>query len=164
MNKKIKNEKGITLLSLVITIIVLLLVTTVIITNTKSMTTIGKLTELKNDISSLHQKVTDFYNEYGEIPAQIEYTNTSKLTNILNEKEKNSKFYVIDLQAMRGISLNNGKDYETVKNQSTQTANKYEDLYIINETTHNIFYVAGVKVNNDTYYAEYLEPPQIPTI
>ena len=51
----------------------------------------------------------------------------------MNNKEKTSesKFYVIDLQAMKGISLNYGRDYENVKNTNTQKANEYTDIYVI---------------------------------
>ena len=146
MNKKLKSEKGITMVTLIITVIALATLSITVIANTKSMVNTKNITELKNDISNLRQKVTDFYNEYGELPAEIEYTNTSRITNVLSEKEKSSKFYVIDLQAMQGISLNYGMDYEHVKNTNTETANKYYDLYIINEETHNIFYMEGVIV------------------
>ena len=88
----------------------------------KTRSNISKLSQLKSDISTLEEKVSNFYNKYGEIPADIEYTNTSSLEPIMNNKEKTSesKFYVIDLQAMKGISLNYGRDYENVKNTNTQ--------------------------------------------
>ena len=161
MNKKLKGEKGITLMILVITITILSALAITIVINTKSMVNTKNVTELKNDINNLKEKVSDFYNEYGELPANILYTNTGRLTSILNEKEKNSNFYVIDLQAMKGISLNYGRDYEYVKNTDTETANKYYDLYIINAATHNIFYMEGIKVKDKgttkMHYATYEE-------
>lgn len=169
MNKR-NNEKGITLLILVITVIAILILSTTIIINTNSMVNTKNLTDLETDINTLRQKISDFYNEYGEIPASIEYTDVSHLSNagVLNDKEKESSFYVIDLQAMRGISLNFGMDYEAVKDTNTEKANKYTDLYIINEVTHNIFYVEGVKTkeNNEyiTYYTDYLTAENLPTI
>ena len=160
MNMK-KNEKGITLITLVITVMALSALAITIVANTRSMKNTKNITQLKNDISNLRQKVTDFYNEYGELPADIEYTNIANLTDVLNDKEKNSKFYVIDLQAMQGISLNYGEDYKYVKNTNTETANQYYDLYIINEASHNIFYVEGINVKEDSgnkiYYTTYEE-------
>lgn len=154
--KKKNNEKGITLIVLIITIIALTILSTSIILNTKSLVNSKNITNLTNDINNLQQKVSDFYNEYGELPADIEYTNLSRIAEVLNDKEKNSKFYVIDLQAMRGISLNYGRDYEHVKNTNTETANQYYDIYIINETTHNIYYMEGINNTNNrenrTYY------------
>ena len=64
---------------------------------------------------------------------------------------------------MQGITLNNGRDYEDVKNDK-DNANNYTDLYIINENSHNIFYVQGItiKENNTikTYYTDYIEPDE----
>lgn len=142
--KKKNNEKGITLIVLIITIIALSTLSATIILNTKELVNSRNITNLTNDINNLQQKISDFYNEYGELPVDIEYTNISKLSEILNDKEKNSKFYVIDLQAMRGISLNYGRDYDHVKNTNTENANQYYDIYIINEVTHNIYYMEGI--------------------
>ena len=85
----------------------------------------------------------------------------------MNNKEKTSesKFYVIDLQAMKGISLNYGRDYENVKNTNTQKANEYTDIYVINNITHNIFYIKGISTEeNEIYYTNYKEPKDIPII
>ena len=157
MKEKIKQEKGVTLLILVITVMVLLILTFTIVINTKTNASTKRLTQLKSDIQNLEQKVSDFYNEYGEIPAEIEYTNIDQIKDLLNEKEKSSesKFYVIDLQAMKGISLNYGRDYEEIKNTNTDNANKYEDVYIINNITHNIFYIRGVDVTKNGVYEKY---------
>ena len=157
MKEKIKQEKGGTLLILVITVMVLLILTFTIVINTKTNASTKRLTQLKSDIQNLEQKVSDFYNKYGEIPAEIEYTNIDQIKDLLNEKEKSSesKFYVIDLQAMKGISLNYGRDYEEIKNTNTDNANKYEDVYIINNLTHNIFYIRGVDVTENGVYEKY---------
>ena len=161
-----KSERGITLVSLVVTIIVLLILSFTVTLNLKQSMSIEKVTELKTDISNLKQKVENFYKEYGEIPAEIEYTEISDLSSVLNSLEKgtDSKFYVLDLQAMKGISLNYGNDYENVKDTNTETANKYKDLYIINDKTHNIFYVEGIKGTDQIYYTSYTEPNEIPSI
>ena len=163
MKNKIKQEKGVTLSILVITIIVLLILTSTLIYNAKGSINIQNTTKLYNDIELLREKVSEYYNEYGEIPAKIEYTNIGSLSNILSKNNDTGKFYVIDLEAMKGISLNYGKDNENIKN-NPNNANSYTDIYIINENSHNIFYVNGVAVtNNDTttiYYTDYTEPDE----
>ena len=167
MKKNIRSERVITLTVLVITVVVLSILSFTIIINMKTRTNISKLSQLKSDISTLEEKVSNFYNKYGEIPADIEYTNTSSLEPIMNNKEKTSesKFYVIDLQAMKGISLNYGRDYENVKNTNTQKANEYTDIYVINNITHNIFYIKGISTEeNEIYYTNYKEPKDIPII
>lgn len=163
MKNKIKQEKGVTLSILVITIIVLLILTSTLIYNAKGSINIQNTTKLYNDIELLREKVSEYYNEYGEIPAKIEYTNIGSLSNILSKNNDTGKFYVIDLEAMKGISLNYGKDYENIKN-NPNNANSYTDIYIINENSHNIFYVNGVTITKDdtstTYYTDYPEPDE----
>ncbi len=41
------------------------------------------------------------------------------------------------------------------KNTNTDNANKYEDVYIINNITHNIFYIRGVDVTENGVYEKY---------
>lgn len=163
MKNKIKQEKGVTLSILVITIIVLLILTSTLIYNAKGSIHIQNTTKLYNDLELLREKVSEYYNEYGEIPGKIEYTNIGNLSNVLSKNNDTGKFYVIDLEAMKGISLNYGKDYENIKN-NPNNANSYTDIYIINENSHNIFYVNGITITNDdtitTYYTDYTEPDE----
>lgn len=163
MKPIIKKEKGITMTSLVITVIMLMILTSIMIYNTKSSLNINRLTNFYNDIELLRDKISTYYNEYGKIPAEIKYTNTSNLSSVLSSQNDTGDFYVIDLEAMQGISLNYGKDYEKVKNDKTH-ANSYTDLYIINENSHNIFYVKGLEIKEDEtvkkYYTDYTEPDQ----
>ena len=166
MKYKIKQEKGITMVALVITILILVILTNMLIYNAQDNIYIRSLTNLYNDISMLREKVSAYYNEYGKIPAEIKYTNEEQLQNlssVLSSQNDTGTFYVIDLEAMQGITLNYGKDYEKVKN-GKENANNYTDLYIINENSHNIFYVQGIAIKeNDiikTYYTDYIEPDQ----
>lgn len=163
MKYKIKKEKGITMVALVITIVILLILTNMLIYNAQDNIYIKKLTNLYNDISMLREKVSAYYNEYGKIPAEIKYTNTSGLSSVLSTNDKEDEFYIIDLEAMQGITLNYGKDYEKVKSDKGN-ADSYTDIYIINENSHNIFYVKGISIKeNDTtktYYTDYIEPDQ----
>ena len=165
MKMNLKGDKGISLISLVVAVIVLLILSGMIIYKAQDTVYIQNLTNLYNDIDLLREKVSDYYEEYGELPVSIKYTNTNNLSNfdsLLTEEEKESDFYVIDLEQMEGITLNFGKDYENVKNDSSNV-NTYTDLYIINEESHNIFLVEGVIVDEDgdteeIYYTDYLEP------
>ena len=163
MESRIKQEKGITMIALVITVMVLLILVNVLVYNAQDTIQIQVLNDLYSDIELLRDKVSEYYNEYGSIPAEIEYTNINQLKDakILSDINDTGKFYVIDLEAMKGISLNYGKEYENVKNDKTN-ANNYTDVYIINKDSHNIFYAQGVgiKQNDITkiYYTDYTEP------
>lgn len=165
MKSIIKQDRGITMVSLVVTVIILLIVTNVLIYNAQDSIHIKALTNLYNDIELLKEKVSEYYEKYGEIPAKVKYTNLSDLENakILSKNNDIGDFYVIDLEAMQGITLNFGKDYEQVKNNE-EKANDYKNLYIINKNSHNIFYVQGITITeNDiqkTYYTNYTEPDE----
>ena len=165
MKYKLKQEKGITMVALVITVIILMILTNVLIYNAQDNVYIKTLTNLYNDIDMLRDKVSAYYSEYGKIPAEIKYTNIGglKSANILGASDKEDEFYVIDLEAMQGISLNYGKDYEKVKTDK-ENANNYTDLYIINENSHNIFYIDGIEIKENNkikkYYTDYIEADQ----
>ena len=163
MKYKIKQEKGITMVALVITVIILLIVTNMLIYNAKDSVHIKALTNLYNDIELLREKVSEYYNEYGKIPAEIKYTNTSQLSAVLSINNDIGDFYVIDLEAMKGITLNYGKDYGKIKSDTANT-DSYTDVYIINENSHNIFYVEGISITDDNtttvYYTDYTQPDE----
>lgn len=164
MKINVKSQKGITLIALTIAVIILVLLTGMLVYNAKDTIYIENYRNLSNDIENLKDKVSEFYSKYGEIPANIQYTNTIDIEGVLNTKEKENmdRFYVIDLQALDGLTLNFGEDYEKVKDTNTETANQYTDIYIIHKITHNIFYVEGVNVEDNgvmlTYYTTYREP------
>ena len=161
MSLNFKNQKGISLVSLVVVVIMLLILSAMLIYNAQDTVYISGLTNLYTDIDLLREKVSEYYEEYGELPAEIEYTNTSDLNVVLTAEEQSSTFYVIDLESMQGITLNYGEDYDNIK-ANVANADTYTDVYIVNDQSHNVFYVKGVTVTTDdgtqTYYTDYLEP------
>ena len=75
MENRIKQEKGITMIALVTTVMVLLILVNVLVYNAQDTIHIQALNDLYSDIELLRDKVSEYYNEYGSIPAEIEYTN-----------------------------------------------------------------------------------------
>ena len=69
MNNKLKNNKGITLAALTITVIILLIVTNIIIYNVKDNLGVERLRNMQNDIEQLSDKISTYYSTYGKIPA-----------------------------------------------------------------------------------------------
>mgnify|MGYP000661177381 CR=1 FL=1 len=160
--KKILNNKGISLISLTITVVVILILTSIILYNASKDVKISNLSALQSDIVNLQDKVASYYAQYGKIPAitSNEYTNIDDIKNagVISSSVDTGKFYVIDLSAMENVTLNYGKDYEKVRTGEAQTSeqiNNLKDIYIINETSHNIFYVEGIKIDNEQYYTNY---------
>ena len=164
----LKQEKGVTMIALIVTVIIILIVTNILVYNAQDTIHIQTLTNLHTDIELLRDKVSEYYNEYGAIPAKIEYKNNNQLNNlsdVLSSNNDTGRFFIIDLEAMEGITLNFGKDYQDIKDDNEIT-DIYDgdktDLYIINENSHNIFHVGGIIISNNgetkTYYTDYTEP------
>lgn len=158
INKVIKCNKGITLVTLTITVIILLIVTNIILYNVKDNLGIEKLRNMQKDIEELTDRISIYYDQYGKIPAKIQYTNLEEIkkSGIISEEIDNGSFYVIDLSAIDNLTLNYGKDYDKL-NQDPNQINNLNDLYIINENSHNIFYVRGIFIKNTKYYTNYTE-------
>lgn len=114
---------------------------------------------MQTDIGNLRDKVSSYYADYGKIPAKIKYTNLTNLRGIISDKVDTGDFYVIDLSAIENVTLTYGKDYEKIKDKSelSEEINNLEDLYIINESSHNIFYVKGVNIDGIKYYTDYTQ-------
>lgn len=157
MKNKFANSKGITLVSLSITVVIIILISNMLLYNLMDNIRVGNLKNMQNDISNLREKISSYYAQNGEIPAKNQYTNLSNLTSIIGVLDTGD-FYVIDLKALENLTLNYGRDYEKIQQGWSQTQiNGLTDLYIINETTHNIFYVKGVRVDDEIFYTDYEE-------
>ncbi len=159
MKKLIKGSKGISLISLVITVAVILILTNVIIYNAADNLRNTKLSNMQADIENLRDRVSTYYVQYGKIPAdtKIEYTNVNSIDSI-SEDVDTGNFYVIDLSAMENVTLNYGRDYERIRTGEVTTQediNQLTDIYIINENSHNVFYVNGIDYNGRKYYTDY---------
>ena len=157
VKKLVKSLRGVSLISLVITVAVILILTNIVVYNAADSLRTTKLSNMQADIENLRDKVSNYYAQYGRIPANtnIEYTNTSNI-NSISEAVDTGKFYVIDLVAMENVTLNYGKDYSQITESSTQEqVNQLADLYIINETSHNVFYVEGIEAGDERYYTDY---------
>lgn len=61
MIKKIEKEQGITMITLVITILLLVIVTGMIAVNATNSLQLANLTKLQNDIEALNDRVAAYY-------------------------------------------------------------------------------------------------------
>ncbi len=152
MNTKkniLKEEKGITLIALVITIIVLVIITTVGVHTSLERLKGNNVNKLFNDIEFLEDKTLEYYVANGELPilTNIDYPNISAAgENAINLK-------IIDLSKLGNLSLNFGQDFEKLKNE-TKIENTDYNVYVINEQTQQIFYSKGITANKITYYTK----------
>ncbi len=161
MKKIFNNKKGITLVSLSVVIVVILILTSVLIYNVKDSLGTTNLSAMRNDIGNLRDKINEYYAVNGSIPVKLKYTNTEKINAIRNaglisDEIDTGDFYIIDLDAIENITLNYGEDFKQITPTMTeQEASQFTDLYIVNETSQNIFYVEGIKIDNEWFYTDY---------
>lgn len=171
----LKNEKGITLISLTMTVIILLILTGVIIYNSSSYITMNKLNNLYTDIELINSKIDEYYLKYDDLPLLCEYVDQETLKSILddnanagsatlstfseenyfNENDADEEYYVIDLEKIGGISLNYGYDdeYKAIKGNNKITSNDIKtEIYIINTVTHQVYFPHGIIVDGYMYY------------
>lgn len=166
MKKILKNQKGITLVSLAVAIVILVIITNILVYNAKDNAYIKKLKGMNNDVDNLTDKVSAYYSQYGELPiikkAKYDISGKSIASDestdyIPGDADKGDgsaeyDYYVIDLKLLSGLTLNYGADFEAINKDNLNDINNFEDLYIINNSSHNIFYVKGVEVDDKKYY------------
>ena len=142
-----KKEKGIALVSLIIVIIVMTIVASTVVYMSFDRFEVNNLRKMYNDIELLEDKVSNYYLKYGGLPVLRNNTNTPiqyTYTTLDFEKNSgdNSNYYILDLNAMEGISLNYGKE-------GFENPNASDDVYIINEESHIVYYVKGIELQGE---------------
>lgn len=154
----IKKSEGVTLISLVLAVIVILILSNIVVFNLGNGLSSAKLKRLQEDIENLRGRVSNYYAQYGAIPTGAEYTNIDNLEEegIISKASDTGKFYVLELSKLENLILNYGEDYKKItEDMTTEQVNEYTDLYIINETSHNIFYVKGIRIGKKVHFTDY---------
>lgn len=157
-----KKENGVTLAALIVTVVMMLIVaSTTVYTVTNRMKT-NNLNKLYNDLILLEDKVSDYYAKYGDLPvlrndegkkmkySQYQYSDSIGIYSSDLNKNDNDNYYIIDLAVLGDITLNYGQGYELYSDTI-----RTNDLYIINEATHTIYYPKGVQNNKGTTFYSY---------
>ena len=144
-----KNNKGITIISLIITIVVMIIISGVTVSVSMDRFKINNVKKMQNDIELLNDKTESYYLKYGGLPILKANGNNVNYTysqlNFNRDANDNANYYIIDLSSIGNITLNYGE--EGFRNPNTS-----DDVYIINEKTHSIYYVKGVEYKDGTIY------------
>ena len=99
----------------------------------------ARLDNFYNDLKMLGEKVSYYYDEYGGIPVKEEYVGSENFKVQKNEKDSDT-YYIIDINSMEDLNL---------KKEVTGEA---EDVYIINDISHTIYYAKGISIEGKIYY------------
>jgi len=128
----INGNKGITLVSLVVTIVIIIILSGTVTYNYVISNKISIYNKMVADIKLLEDKTIIYYNKYSDIPK----TNRSIQIN-------GTEYYEIDLSKLDNITLNYGKDYN-----GTGNLNNSSDIYLIDYNL-NIYYLPGTEKNGE---------------
>lgn len=146
-----KSNKGITMISLVVTILLMVIISSTVIYYGVTGLDSGKLNNMYSDIDNIQNKINSYYATNKALPVLDKFTNTSAIQNIKNINDDDN-YYVIDLSSLQGLTLHYGKDYYKLVD-NTADVDSVSDIYIVNEKTHTVYYVKGVTLDDTTYYA-----------
>ena len=138
-----KNDKGISLVALVITIVLLLILASITVFSIGSYTNAGRFNKMKADIELLNDKIMIYYKKYGELPVLEEIGTALAINTLGDQRAQNDSdvYYKIDLEKLSNLTLTYGNG-------------RYgsDDIYIINSTTFNVYYLKGVELQGKTHH------------
>lgn len=167
----LKNNKGVTLIALVTTIIAILIITSITIYNFSGQLEIKKVNNLYSDIENLNEKVSAYYINNDKLPefdkkytkSDLETINYSLYDNL--NKNDSDEYYIINLSKLENLTLNYGRQYSMWENNNkSANLNESNDVYIINEMTHQIYYVKGITYDGKKYFTKDADIEQIDAI
>lgn len=140
-----KSERGVTLAILILTILVLVILTATMATNSGDFLKVSNLTKLNNDVEVLEDRVAAYYVKNNGVPQFGSAMSRSTVAASISDLSSSDgdTYYVIDLNKIDNPTLNYGKEYRDTTSS---------DKYIINNDTHNIYYLRGIMYDGETYY------------
>ena len=137
----IKEQKGITLFILVITVVIMSILAGTVAVSIRGYGDLADLKNLASDLQNLREKVDIYYEKYNELP--VSNVITEDFATLLGDKKNGNDgalYYKINLQFLDSLSLTYGLE-------------KFEkDYFVVNEQSHSVYYYAGLNVNNEIYY------------
>lgn len=146
-----RNQKAVTLISLIITIAVMIILTFTITVNIEPYKNQKRRTNFETDMTRLKEEVSQYFARVKTIPIINRYTNTTMLDGIRNIND-NDEYYVIDISKLE-VKLNYGADYYNIINKSeTEEITDLLDVYIINKQSHTVYYPKGIEYNGVIHY------------
>ena len=136
--KKLKSNKGITIISLIITIVLMIILTTVIVIDVDTGSDYKRYKLMCADVDLLEDKVLIYYNQFGEIPKKEEDI-TEELPKEISETNEKTKFSYLDVNKLNNLTLNYGEE---------------EDVFIIDNLTFEVYYLNGIEYKDEIFYTD----------
>lgn len=147
--KKIKNNRGVTMIALAVTVVIL---TILAVTLTASMTStieLKKYNNVKEDIIALSEDIKVYYMKNNALPIYNDIKLSLSTYGVPDEDmnpNDSEIYYPINLDEIsKEIELNCG---DGNKNKDFTT----DDLYVVNESSLTVYYLKGVLLNGVKHY------------
>ena len=135
MKIKIKSNKGISLATIVISIILMIIILSTIVLSVNKTTESKKAMQLNSDIEELSRKVNLYYLQNGEV--QVDDTLGELYSESLKVESKGkAKYYRLLIDGLENLNLTYKEEFDADKN--------VKKCYVINLETHLIYYVEKV--------------------
>ena len=135
--RNLKSKKGITIISLIVTIVVMLILTATIITDTYTGSDYKKYKNMCADIDLLEDKILMYYKQYGNLPLVSETAKTIPEDEAFNPEHR---YCEIDVNKLKNITLNYGKKEDE------------GDVFVIDTQNFEVYYLNGMEYEGVTYY------------
>ena len=144
MHKNLKSEKGVTLISLVVTIVVMMILVISITSSLSTTTELKRFNEVKEDIVTLTEEVKVYYLNNGTLPIDTSTKIALNISSDMKNVNDGGNYYPIKTDLL-DVELNNGEGNK--QNNYTTT-----DLYVVDDVSLTVYYVNGITINGITYY------------
>ena len=159
--QRLKNEKGITLIALSITVFVLSLISVPILVNMTNVNQFDRYADFKTDIDILRESISIAYHNKEITDIGPTYNGDKAFLSEDGVKNVNDSdnYYVISIEKVNKnlpadmTELNFGEGNKKITDgETTYSSTETDDVYIINEQSRTIYYVKGVNYNGKKYY------------
>ncbi len=168
-----KNQKGVTMVALTITVILFAIILATITFSSLSSVHVKRLNNMYADVMAIQDRVDDFYAANGALPvydstaanyAEVLEPEIQKFTakmivlsqeasssfrNLLinpNDEISATGYYMINLDLLGTLNLSNAKKTDNV------------DYYFVNKKSHQVYYGRGVVASEDATDIRYSIP------
>ena len=130
----LKNNKGISLASVIVTLILAMIILTSIIYSNNRTKEIQKAMLLNSDIEELTKKVDVYYLEKGTLPMVEDLFSPYKYSDGDEIDSDTPVYYKLEISLLENITLNN-------KEIISESLAEGDQWYVINKETHTIYFV-----------------------
>ena len=178
--RRIKSEKGVTMVALALTLMILAVLSIPVAINTTKISDFNRYAKLKGDIDTISEAVSNVYfrkdNLAGIGPlytGDISFLNASQGSKVVRNPNDDATYYVIDYNKLRNdmpttlknldfgsvntIVPTSLREYNSTTLHGTVPTTDEEwlevnDVFIINNASHQVYYVAGVEYKGIVYH------------